>query len=84
MLEFRSTFRQAGVDTVISSLWKVSDEATSELMQIFYERMWLDGESKLDALRGAQLELLEQNRIENEGEGLPSTWGAFVLDGQWK
>ena len=33
------------------------------------------------ALRGAQLDLLAQNRIENEGDGLPSTWEAFVLDG---
>ena len=38
----------------------------------------------LEALRGAQLEMLKRNRIENEGEALPSTWGAFVLDGAWE
>ncbi len=34
---------------------------------------------KLEALRQAQLWMLERNREEN-GAGLPSTWGAFVLD----
>lgn len=84
MLGFRRTFRQAGARTVISSLWKVSDEATNELMQSFYESMWINGKSKLEALRHAQLEMLKLNRIDNDGDGLPSTWGAFVLDGAWK
>ena len=77
MLGFRRTFRSAGAKTVISSLWRVSDESTNELMQSFYERLWLQGQSKIDALRGAQLEMLKRARIENEGEALPSTWGAF-------
>ena len=53
-------------------------------MQSFYERLWLDGESKQHALRNAQLEMLKRNRIENDGAALPSTWGAFVLDGDWR
>jgi CHAT domain-containing protein/tetratricopeptide (TPR) repeat protein len=84
MLGLRRTFRQAGARTVISSLWSVKDQSTSQLMQRFYERLWLSGESVLQALRGAQLDLLKQNRIESEGRGLPSTWGAFVLDGCWR
>jgi CHAT domain-containing protein len=36
-----------------------------------------------EALRSAQLELLEKNRIEH-GRALPSTWGAFVLSGEWR
>ncbi len=84
MLGFRRTFRAAGAKTVISSLWKVSDEATNELMQSFYERLWLDGETKQTALRDAQLDMLKRNRIEHDGDALPSTWGAFVLDGVWK
>jgi len=28
--------------------------------------------------------LLRQNRRDYDGDGLPSTWGAFVLDGAWE
>ena len=52
-------------------------------MQSFYERLWLDEQTKQEALRNAQLDMLKRNRIENERDGLPSTWGAFVLDGDW-
>ena len=77
-------FRQAGAGAVISSLWAVRDDSTKLLMQRFYDRRWARGQSTLESLRGAQLDMLKQNRIENGGEGLPSTWGAFVLDGAWR
>ena len=83
MLGLRRTFRQAGARTVISSLWSVKDDATGDLMRRFYIRWWMKGETKLEALQGAKLDLLRQNRIEHDGRGLPSTWGAFVLDGAW-
>jgi CHAT domain-containing protein len=84
MIGLRRSLRQAGVNTVISSLWNVRDVSTSELMRNFYQRLWLKGESKLDALRNAQLDMLKQNRIKYKGNGLPATWGAFVLDGDWR
>ena len=84
MIGLRRTIRQAGARTVISSLWNVGDESTSELMQNFYIHLWLEGKGKLEALRSAQLDLLKQNRIQYKGKGLPSTWGAFVLDGDWR
>ena len=62
----------------------MSDESTNELMQLFYERLWLDEMSTLEALRGAQLDLLKRNVIENDGDTMPATWGAFVLDGDWR
>ena len=83
LLGLRRTFQLAGARTVISSLWSVRDDSTSELMRNFYARLWLRDQSRLEALRGAQLDLLKKNRIENEGRGLPSTWGAFVLSGAW-
>jgi len=83
MIGLRRSFRQAGARTVVSSLWSVKDEATSELMASFYENLWLSDLGKLEALRRAQLRMLEANRREY-GEGLPSTWGAFVLDGDWR
>ncbi len=83
MIGLRRSFRIAGASTVISSLWSVKDEATSDLMTMFYENLWLNKMGKLEALRTAQLEMLKRNRAEY-GEGLPSTWGAFVLDGDWR
>lgn len=48
-------FLYAGAATIVSSLWKVDDKATSDLMRAFYANLGQTG--KLDALRRAQLEL---------------------------
>jgi CHAT domain-containing protein len=84
MMSLRRAFRQAGAKTVISSLWRVGDESTRELMESFYRRLWKEKQGKLQALRGAQLEMLAKHRREHQGKGLPFTWGAFVLDGEWR
>ena len=83
MMSLRRAFHQAGAKTVISSLWKVRDDSTRKLMLRFYDRLWNQKQGKLEALRGAQLDLLKENR-ERYGRALPSTWGAFVLSGDWR
>lgn len=83
LIGLRRAFRIAGAETVISSLWQVKDESASELMQRFYQNMWLRGMGTHSALRAAQLEMLNRNRME-QGDGWPSTWGAFILDGDWR
>lgn len=45
----------AGAANVIASLWKVEDEATAALMQLFYHKLWTDKQSAIEALRQAQL-----------------------------
>ena len=55
----------AGAQRVVSSLWKVDDEATAELMGRFYERIRKEGEPVPAALRHAQLEMSQQNRWRN-------------------
>jgi CHAT domain-containing protein/tetratricopeptide (TPR) repeat protein len=83
LLGLRRAFHMAGADTVISSLWSVKDESTSELMQSFYANLFLKGMGRHEALRTAQLAMLRQNRMEH-GAALPSSWGAFVLSGEWR
>ena len=83
LLGLRRAFHMAGADTAISSLWSVKDQSTSELMQSFYANLFFKGMGRHEALRAAQLDMLAQNRMEH-GEALPSTWGAFVLSGEWR
>lgn len=64
-------FREAGAQAVLYSLWPVADEATAELMSLFYQ-YWLAGESLRVAFRKAQHEL--RTRYPE-----PMYWGAFVL-----
>lgn len=51
-------FQVAGARSTISSLWKVDDRATQEIMSRFYRYYWQDGQSKIDALRNAQLDIM--------------------------
>lgn len=46
-------FKMAGVQTLVMSLWKVDDNATSLMMQTFYEHL-LSGMSKREAFNLAQ------------------------------
>ena len=72
-LGFAGVSLESKVRTVIASLWRVNDQATSALMGEFY-RNWANSDitTKGEALRLAQLSLLEgRARIEN---------GVLVLD----
>jgi CHAT domain-containing protein/Tfp pilus assembly protein PilF len=83
LIGLRRAFRNAGARTVISSLWSIRDESTADLMRLFYKNLWTKGMGKHEALRSAQLEMLKRNRIAHQ-DGRPSTWGAFVLSGDWR
>jgi CHAT domain-containing protein len=61
----------AGVDAAIISLWKVSDDATQELMKIFYNEL-KTAKNKPDAFRKAQIKLKEKYKE-------PYYWAAFVM-----
>jgi CHAT domain-containing protein len=47
----------AGSPRVVVSLWSVDDQATSELMQLFYKQMLQTGLKPAAALRAAQIEI---------------------------
>lgn len=67
-------FLVSGANNLIMSLWKVSDEATQELMLDFYSQ-WLVTKDKVSAFRQAQLELKKKYDS-------PFYWGAFVMIGR--
>ena len=64
-------FLYAGANTIISSLWQVSDEATADLMQLFYQD---NGKDKREALHSAQLTVKAKYPH-------PYYWAAFQITG---
>ncbi len=68
-----NAFIEAGADSVVSTLWELEDHATEQLMAAFYRNL-AKGESKSDALRDAQRELLRQGYS-------PFYWASFELVG---
>jgi CHAT domain-containing protein len=71
-------FQYAGARSVLASLWSVGDSSTSELMKGFYGGLKA-GKSKDEALRGAQLKLLKDERTAS-----PFHWAAFQIYGDWR
>lgn len=69
-------FKKAGAQSILMSLWKVDDEATSFLMTEFY-KLWMGEKmSKHDALEAAKQEV----RFHREkGWDAPKYWAAFIL-----
>ncbi|WP_413167829.1 CHAT domain-containing protein [Capilliphycus salinus ALCB114379] len=67
-------FLQAGVPSLIVSLWKVPDDSTQFLMTKFYE-YWTGDTDKIVALRRAILETKEKYPE-------PINWAAFTLVGE--
>ena len=69
-------FLSAGASRVLVSLWEVDDQATAELMRLFYARLLRDGDTPDAALAAAQREIARHPRWR-----APYYWAAFVLHG---
>jgi CHAT domain-containing protein len=68
-----NAFIEAGADSVVSTLWELEDHSTEHLMAMFYSQL-AQHTRKVDALRTAQLDLLNQ--------GLPPYfWASFQIVG---
>ncbi len=68
-------FQSAGAQSILMSLWTVSDKATEELMVSFYENWLQKKQDKRTAFRNAQLNLRDKYPE-------PFFWSAFVLVGE--
>jgi CHAT domain-containing protein len=60
VLGLQRSLQLAGCRSVVASLWKVDDQATSALMQQFYHNVWTKKLGKLEALRQAQISMLRR------------------------
>ncbi len=76
LLGLTRAFFTAGAPAVISTLWLVDDQATSQLMAAFYRAWQRDGVGRAEALRMAQEELRQSEDYAN-----PYYWAAFTLSG---
>jgi CHAT domain-containing protein len=85
VMGLQRAFQAAGARAVVASLWKVDDAATTLLMEQFYTNLWSKKMPRLEALRQAQLtvlnnpelvkarrsQLAEQRDIDEKPEKLP-------------
>ena len=69
---------RSGARSTVGTLWPVSDESTSILMDEFYEQIKKTSQNKAQILREAQLKL-----IKSENFNHPFYWAPFVLIGNW-
>ncbi len=58
LLGLQRAFQIAGAHSVVASQWMVPDASTSVLMSRFYSNLWRKGMTRVEALREAQLFLL--------------------------
>jgi len=92
VLGLQRAFQLAGVRTTVTSLWQVPDVSTSTLMIRFYENRLKKGSSALEALREAQLWVLNNGMDagvlteapKNGRRTPPVYWAAFTLAGDWR
>jgi CHAT domain-containing protein len=73
----RRAFVLAGAETLVMSLWPVSDRITRELMTRYYEGL-KQGQGRGEALRQMQLDMLKQKERQH-----PFYWASFIQSGEW-
>jgi CHAT domain-containing protein len=72
------SFMSADAKSVVASLWKVDDRATTALMGAFYEGMLQKGMTPAGALRSAKLKMIRETQW-----SAPYYWAGFVLQGEY-
>jgi CHAT domain-containing protein/tetratricopeptide (TPR) repeat protein len=78
----QKALQMAGARSVITSLWKVPDEATKELMLDFYRRLWVEKKPKWRALWEAKARLRDARGPDGTPLYTTRDWAAWVLTGE--
>jgi CHAT domain-containing protein/tetratricopeptide (TPR) repeat protein len=73
----RRAFFLAGTETLVMSLWDVSDRVTREMMGTYYAGL-KSGMGRGEALRQAQLAMLKRTDRQQ-----PYYWASFIQAGEW-
>ena len=66
LIGIQRSFQVSGVDSIVATIWKVDDKMTRVLMERFYRNLFDKKLSKLDALREAQLWVLNHSSLVEE------------------
>ncbi|BAY77338.1 tetratricopeptide domain protein [Nostoc linckia NIES-25] len=81
---------RSGARSTLATLWPVGDASTTQFMGQFYQDLKKPGAKQADALRKAQLSLLESLKLNPPFEELqnlpphPYYWAPYVLVGNWQ
>ena len=73
----RRAFFRAGAETLVMSLWPVSDNITREMMTAYYTGL-KQGLGRGEALHQAELFMLKR-----KGRQHPFYWASFIQSGEW-
>jgi hypothetical protein len=65
----------AGSEAQVISLWRIDDQATSDLLAAYYDRL-MAGSGRSEAMREAQLALLRRGATAH-----PFYWASFIVSG---
>lgn len=74
-------FLSSGSRAVLTTLWKVDDEATAEFMRRFYRILLQKHRPAVEALHLAQVQMM---RHPNQRLRNPYYWAGFELQGDWQ
>ncbi|MBP0017775.1 MAG: CHAT domain-containing protein [Cyanobacteria bacterium SBLK] len=72
---------RSGAKSTLATLFSVDDELTAKLIKTFYQQLDLSNTSKAEALRQAQLTLLQGEEIKYQQ---PYYWSPYILIGNWQ
>jgi CHAT domain-containing protein len=79
LMSLNNAFLQVGAKSVLSSLWKVDDQATKELMKNFYQELATEKFTTTESLRQAQIRMFKNPQFKS-----PFFWAAFTVQGDYK
>jgi CHAT domain-containing protein len=69
---------KSGARSTLGTLWSVSDESTTMLVNDIYRQIAIDPHHKAQILRRSQLKLIKSEQFNH-----PFYWASFVLVGNW-